>query len=100
MTPQSGARALNLACYLQNEICDLEEIIELFCLDAEAAQPVQPVSNEEIDAAVFAERVACAILCDARHMGDNTREDMEARRCAAMIRARSQTESIVHKEAI
>ena len=53
------------------------------------AQTVQPVSNDEIEAAVLAEREACAILCEARYMGDNTREDMEARRCAAMIRART-----------
>jgi hypothetical protein len=35
------------------------------------------------------EREACAAVCDARYMGDNNREDMEARRCAAAIRARS-----------
>ncbi len=34
------------------------------------------------------EREACAKVCDARYMGDNNREDMEARRCAAAIRAR------------
>jgi hypothetical protein len=28
-------KALELACYYQNQCCDLEEIIELFCLDAE-----------------------------------------------------------------
>jgi hypothetical protein len=27
-------------------------------------------------------------VCEARHMGDNNREDAEARRCAAAIRAR------------
>jgi hypothetical protein len=36
------------------------------------------------------EREACAAVCDARYMGDNNREDMEARRCAAAIRARGQ----------
>ena len=30
---------------------------------------------------------ACARLCDARVMGDNNREDMEAKRCAADIRS-------------
>jgi hypothetical protein len=35
-----------------------------------------------------AEREACAKVCDARYTGDNNREDMEARRCAAAIRAR------------
>jgi len=37
-----------------------------------------------------AEREACAKVCDARYMGDNNREDAEARRCAAAIRARGQ----------
>ena len=36
-----------------------------------------------------AEREECAKVCEARYMGDNNREDMEARRCAAAIRARS-----------
>jgi hypothetical protein len=36
-----------------------------------------------------AEREECAKLCDARYMGDNNREDMEAKNCAAAIRARS-----------
>lgn len=35
------------------------------------------------------EREACAKVCDARYMGDNNREDMEAKRCAESIRARS-----------
>ena len=35
-----------------------------------------------------AEREACAQVCEARFMGDLNREDMEARRCAAAIRAR------------
>jgi hypothetical protein len=37
-----------------------------------------------------AEREACAKVCDARYMGDNNREDMEAKRCAAAIRARGE----------
>jgi hypothetical protein len=40
--------------------------------------------------AVISEREACAKMCEARYMGDNNREDMEARRCAAAIRARGQ----------
>ena len=39
-------------------------------------------------AAVRAEREACAQVCEARFVGDLNREDMEARRCAAAIRAR------------
>jgi hypothetical protein len=34
------------------------------------------------------ERESCAKVCDARYMGDNNREDMEAKRCAETIRAR------------
>ena len=41
--------------------------------------------------AVRAEREACAQVCEARFMGDLNREDMEARRCAAAIRARGST---------
>ena len=37
------------------------------------------------------EREACAKVCDKRYMGDNNREDMEAKRCAAAIRARGNT---------
>ena len=37
------------------------------------------------------EREACAKVCDARYMGDNNREDMEAKRCADAIRARGNT---------
>ena len=40
--------------------------------------------------AVAAEREACAKVCESRYMGDNNREDMEARRCAAAIRARGE----------
>ena len=38
-----------------------------------------------------AERESCANVCEARFMGDMTREDMEARRCAVAIRARNNT---------
>jgi hypothetical protein len=34
------------------------------------------------------EREACAKVCDARYMGDNSREDMETKRCAKAIRNR------------
>ena len=36
------------------------------------------------------EREECARVCEARFMGDLNREDMEARRCAAAIRARGE----------
>ena len=39
-------------------------------------------------AGVAAEREECAQVCEARFVGDLNREDMEARRCAAAIRAR------------
>ena len=37
-----------------------------------------------------AEREACAKVCEARNMGDNNREDAEAKRCAAAIRSRGE----------
>jgi hypothetical protein len=43
-----------------------------------------------IRAAEAAEREACAQVCERRYMGDNNREDMEARRCADAIRARGE----------
>jgi hypothetical protein len=53
-----------------------------------------PVTMEELsrfaNLVAAQEREACAAVCDARYMGDNNREDMEARRCAAAIRARGQ----------
>lgn len=36
--------------------------------------------------AMAAQKEACAKICEARYMGDNNREDMEVRRCAADIR--------------
>lgn len=35
-------------------------------------------------------REECAKVCESRYMGDNNREDLEAKRCAAAIRARSE----------
>jgi hypothetical protein len=36
------------------------------------------------------EREECAKVCEARYMGDNNREDMEAKKCAKAIRSRGQ----------
>lgn len=49
-------------------------------------RPHNAFSPEQLER--FAAQVAehCAALCDARDMGDGTREDQEARRCAAAIR--------------
>lgn len=41
-----------------------------------------------IDSAIEEERGACARVCESRIMGDNNREDQEAKRCASAIRAR------------
>ena len=59
---------------------------EPYCLDHETRAWLEAFA--ELVAA--AENEACAKVCDARYMGDNNREDMEARRCAAAIRARGQ----------
>ena len=45
---------------------------------------------DDLDKAVAAEREACAKVCDARVIGDHNREDQEAKRCAAAIRARGE----------
>jgi hypothetical protein len=47
--------------------------------------------DEQYKMGIEAEREACAQLCESRFMGDLNREDMEARRCAAAIRARGET---------
>ena len=51
----------------------------------------EPTKLERFAALVAAhEREACAKVCEARYMGDNSREDMEARRCAEAIRKRGE----------
>lgn len=57
----------------------------------EAGKQRQEHLPSVLEVAVKSEREACAKLCEARYMGDNTREDMEARRCAAAIRARGKS---------
>lgn len=54
---------------------------------ADQAMTIAMMKAEQ-EAAVLAEREACAQICDDRDMGDCNREDMEARACAAAIRAR------------
>ena len=46
--------------------------------------------DEQYAMGMEAEREACAQLCESRFMGDLNREDMEARRLAAAIRARGE----------
>lgn len=48
------------------------------------AKIVQKIQREAMEL----ERDACAKVCEARYIGDNNREDMEAKACAAAIRAR------------
>ena len=52
--PGSFARLLEIACYYQNRCCDQDEIIEMFCRDAAAAQenqatPTRPMTRPQID---------------------------------------------------
>ena len=57
----------------------------------EMEYPVLTARLERFAALVAAaEREACAKVCDSRVMGDNNREDEEAKRCAAAIRARGE----------
>ena len=55
----------------------------------EAYESMYAFAKAAWKAATLAEREECAKLCESRYMGDNNREDMEARRCATAIRARS-----------
>jgi len=62
-----------------------DEIIEL-AIQGHAS------TRDAIRWAMKQEREVCAKVCDARYMGDNNREDMEVKRCAEAIRARSQND--------
>jgi hypothetical protein len=60
--------------------------------DFVTGEPINLEKLKAFEALVRAdEREACAKVCDKRYMGDNNREDMEAKRCAAAIRARGNT---------
>lgn len=39
--------ALELACYFQNRCCEFEEIIEMFCADADAIQVKRTIRTSE-----------------------------------------------------
>jgi hypothetical protein len=53
-------------------------------------KPLEAFAKLVEDFATAKEREACAKVCDARYMGDNNREDMEAKRCAKAIRNRGE----------
>lgn len=57
--------------------------------DEHVAELVNKVASI-VAMAVAKEREECAKVCESRYMGDNNREDMEAQRCAASIRARGE----------
>jgi len=64
--------------------------------DKERLLALQKSSYErEIALEVSAERERCAAVCDARVMGDNNREDGEARRCAAAIRGEAALQKLM-----
>jgi hypothetical protein len=42
-------KALELACYYQNRCCDLEEIVEMFCMDAERYRWAVQLTDAQID---------------------------------------------------
>ena len=75
-----------------------EEIVEMFNAAGESAGWKPGIGNPLVInylthfAKLVAEneREACAKVCEASYMGDNTRDDMEARRCAYAIRARGE----------
>jgi hypothetical protein len=81
-----------------DEFGSLDERLIFFAalVAAAAKEEMLMAGNDQwLEEARKTEREACAKVCDARYMGDNNRdhhvlEDMEARRCAAAIRARGQ----------
>ena len=70
--------------YDDNGACGCKSLDEAMRLPRATAQAYENGYN----AGVAHEREACAQVCVARFVGDLNREDMEARRCAAAIRAR------------
>lgn len=66
-----------------------QEPVDWEAVAADQAMTIAMMKAEQ-EAAVLAEREACAQVCDDRDMGDCNREDMEARACAAAIRERNQ----------
>ncbi len=72
--------------YDDNGACGCKSLDEAMRLPRAMAQAYEAGYN----AGVAHEREECAQVCEARFMGDMTREDMEARRCAAAIRARGE----------
>jgi len=76
-----------------------DQIIQ-WAREAELAEPRDDASTLPADyvealaklcaLSVAKEREDCAKVCESRYMGDNNREDMEARQCAAAIRARGE----------
>ena len=72
--------------YDDNGACGCKSLDESMRLPRAMAQAYE----NGYKAGVAHEREACAQVCEARFMGDMTREDMEARRCAAAIRARGE----------
>ena len=92
MARESGIELYGLGRDRENFLCILERFAALVAAaEREACKQWFIEDSERFAAQVaLAEREACAKVCDARYMGDNNREDMEARRCAAAIRARGQ----------
>ena len=80
--------------YVDNYQISGNASIERFAALVEAAATEK--ANERANASwasmcekmVAAEREACAKVCESRRTGGNIREDIEAKRCAAAIRAR------------
>ena len=73
--------------YDDNGACGCKSLDEAMRLPRALAQAYE----NGYKAGVAHEREECAQVCEARFMGDLNREDMEARRCAAAIRARGNT---------
>ena len=69
-----------------------EELVEKMSLvmfeyvDKQGRLTFRDVARAALAVAEPVIREQCAKICDRRYMGDNNREDMDARRCATAIR--------------
>ena len=104
MAQEADAEITNYINYVFDENVVLFGVDQLERFAALVAEPLQARIKDlyrQLDEAekqldeqykmdMEAEREACAKLCESRFMGDLNREDMEARRLAAAIRARGE----------
>jgi len=64
----------------------IEKMARAMCIGSDNWTKFIAEARAALAAAEPVIREQCAQICERRYMGDNTREDMEAKRCAAAVR--------------